>query len=118
MHQLAVPAVQQVKEEDIDRRPKWETARPTMKKEWSSSITSMKRKASVLTEADESALFRASQFPFSLFHVEADLKGKKALQGRHSTDECGGRLSPGVRPMWRVGLLVARECIFSYVLPS
>jgi hypothetical protein len=79
MRQLAVPAVLQVKEEDVDRRPKWETARPTMK-EWSSSITSMKRKASVLTEADESALFRASQFPSSLLHVEADLKGKKPFR--------------------------------------
>jgi hypothetical protein len=69
-----------VKEEAVDQRPQWETARPTMKKEWSSSITSMKRKASVLTEADESALFRASQFPSSLLHVEADLKGKKPFK--------------------------------------
>jgi hypothetical protein len=37
----------------------------------------MKRKASILTEADESALFRASQFPSCLLHVEADLKSKK-----------------------------------------
>jgi hypothetical protein len=84
MRQLAAPAVPHVKEEDIDRRPKWETARPTLKKEWSSSITSMKsslkRKASVLTEADESALFRTSQFPSSLLHEEADLKGKKPFK--------------------------------------
>jgi hypothetical protein len=113
MRQLAVPAVQQVKEEDIDRCPKWETARPTMKKEWSSSIMSMKRKASVLTEADESSLFRASQFPSSLLYVEADLKGKKPFK-----DECGGHLWPGVCLMWRVGLLVARERIFPYVPPS
>jgi hypothetical protein len=40
----------------------------------------MKRKVTALTEADESALFRASQFPSSLLHVEADLKGKKPFK--------------------------------------
>jgi hypothetical protein len=40
----------------------------------------MKRKVSVFTEADESALFRASQFPSTLLHVEADLKGKKPFK--------------------------------------
>jgi hypothetical protein len=66
--------------EDIDRRPKWESTRPTLKKEWSKSISAMKRKVTALMEAEESALFRASQFPSSLLHVEADLKGKKPFK--------------------------------------
>jgi hypothetical protein len=37
----------------------------------------MKRKVTILTEANESGLFRAPQFPSSLLHVEADLKSKK-----------------------------------------
>jgi hypothetical protein len=40
----------------------------------------MKRKVTILTEANESALFRAPQFPSSLLHVEADLKGKKPFK--------------------------------------
>jgi hypothetical protein len=77
MRQLRVPAAQKAQEEDDDRRPKWETAHPTTKKEWSSTIGTMKRMASAFTEPDESALFRASQFPSCLLHAEADLKGKK-----------------------------------------
>jgi hypothetical protein len=79
MWQLA-PASPPVAVEDIDRRPKWEPTRPTLKKEWSRSIISMKRKVTTLTEANESALFRAPQFPSSLLHVEADLKGKKPFK--------------------------------------
>jgi hypothetical protein len=40
----------------------------------------MKRMVSNLTEPDESALFRASQFPSCLLHAEADLKGKKPFK--------------------------------------
>jgi hypothetical protein len=40
----------------------------------------MKRKVTTLTEAKEAALFRASEFPSSLLHVEADLKGKKPFK--------------------------------------
>jgi hypothetical protein len=79
MRQLAVPAAQKAQEEDDDRRPKWETAHPTTK-EWSSTIGSMKRMVSNLTEPDESALLRASQFPSCLLHAEADLKGKKPFK--------------------------------------
>jgi hypothetical protein len=70
-----------VKVEDIDLRPSWEPTRPTVKKEWNKSISSMKRKVTTLTEADEAALFRASQFPSSLLQgTEADLKGKKPFK--------------------------------------
>jgi hypothetical protein len=80
MRQLAAPAAPPVVVEDIDRRPKWESTRPTLKKEWSKAISAMKRKVSALTEANESALFKASQFPSSLLLVEADLKGKKPFK--------------------------------------
>jgi hypothetical protein len=40
----------------------------------------MKRKVTNLTEAKEAALFRTSEFPSSLLHVEADLKGKKPFK--------------------------------------
>jgi hypothetical protein len=40
----------------------------------------MKRKVTTLTEADEAALFRTSEFPSSLLHVEADLKCKKPFK--------------------------------------
>jgi hypothetical protein len=79
MRQLAVPAAQKAQEEDDDRRPKWEMAHPTTKKDWSSTIGSMKRMVSNLTDNEESALFRASQFP-SCLHAEADLKGKKPFK--------------------------------------
>jgi hypothetical protein len=40
----------------------------------------MKRNVTTLTEADEAALFRISEFPSSLLHVETDLKGKKPFK--------------------------------------
>jgi hypothetical protein len=80
MRQLAAPAAPPVAVEDIDRRPKWESTRSTLKKEWNKSNSAMKQKVTALTEADESALFRASQIPSSLLHVKADLKGKKPFK--------------------------------------
>jgi hypothetical protein len=80
MRQVSAPATPPVKVEDIDRRPKWEPTPPTLKKEWSKTISSMKRKVTAFTEANEAAVFRASQFPSSLLHVEADLKGKKPFK--------------------------------------
>jgi hypothetical protein len=40
----------------------------------------MKKKVTTLTEMKEAALFRASDFPSSLLHVEANLKGKKPFK--------------------------------------
>jgi hypothetical protein len=80
MRQVTVPASTAAAEEDIDHRPSWELTRPTVKREWSRSISSMKHKVTTLTEADEVALFRTSEFPSSLLHVEADLKGKKPFK--------------------------------------
>jgi hypothetical protein len=48
-----------------------------MMKEWKSSISTMKREASALTELVASAPVRASLFPTCLLHAEADLKPKK-----------------------------------------
>jgi hypothetical protein len=75
--QLGVPAAREAKDEDDDRRPKGDTAPPTTKKEWKSSIGSMKKAASALTEPEASAPFRASLFPSCLLHAQADLKPKK-----------------------------------------
>jgi hypothetical protein len=99
MRQVSAPATPPVKAEDIDRRPKWEPTPPTLKKKWSKTISSMKRKVTALTEADEAAVFRASQFPSSLLHVEADLKSKKPFKD--------AILRPGARQMRLVSLLVA-----------
>jgi hypothetical protein len=79
MRQLA-PAVPSSVVEDIDRHPQWEPPLPTIKKDWNRSISAMKRKVTTLTEPEESDLFRAPQFPSSLLHVEADLRGKKPFK--------------------------------------
>jgi hypothetical protein len=98
-------------EEDIDHRPSWEPTPPTVKREWSKTISRMKRKAK------EAAHFRASEFPSSLLHVEADLKGKKPFI-LDDSDKCGGRLWPGARPMRRVGLLFVRQRLRTYGAPQ
>jgi hypothetical protein len=67
-------------EEDIDHRPSWEPATPTVEREWSKTISAMKRKVTTLTVAKEAAHFRTSLFPPSLLHVEADLKAKKPFK--------------------------------------
>jgi hypothetical protein len=81
VHQLGVPAAQQkAEEEDDDRRPKWDTAPPTTKREWKSSIALMKKKTAALTDCNASAPFRVSEFPACLLHAKADLKPKKAFK--------------------------------------
>jgi hypothetical protein len=78
LRQLGVPAAQEAEEaRDDDRRPKWDTAPPSTKKEWKTAISTMKREVSALMEPDASAPFRASAFPSCLLHAEADLKPKK-----------------------------------------
>jgi hypothetical protein len=47
---------------------------------YKSTIATMKREASALTEPVASAPFRASLFPTCLLHAEADLKPKKAFK--------------------------------------
>jgi hypothetical protein len=73
-------AQKKAEEEDNDRRPKWETAPSTTKREWNASIALMKKKTTALTECDASAPFRVSEFPSCLLHAEADLKPKKAFK--------------------------------------
>jgi hypothetical protein len=41
--QMGVPAAQEAQDGDNDHRPKWDTTPPTTKKEWKSSINSMKK---------------------------------------------------------------------------
>jgi hypothetical protein len=78
LRQLGVPTAQEAKEvQDDDRRPQWDTAPPTTKKEWKTSIYSMKREFSALTEPEASAPFKASLFPSCLLHAEANLKPNK-----------------------------------------
>jgi hypothetical protein len=77
-------------EEDIDHRPSWEPTPPTVKREWSRTISRMRKKVITLTEAKEAAHFRASAFPPSLLHVEADLKSKKPFkEALHRTNVAG-----------------------------
>jgi hypothetical protein len=77
-------------EEDIDYRPSWDPTPPTVKREWTKTITRMRRKVTTLTEARESTHFRASSLPPSLMHVEADLKVKKPYKdATHRTNVAG-----------------------------
>jgi hypothetical protein len=89
MRQVTVPASTPAAEEDIDHRPSWEPTRPTVKREWSRSISSMKRKVTTLTEADEATLFRTSQFPSSLLHVEPRSPSRMRCSGRNVAGACG-----------------------------
>jgi hypothetical protein len=72
LHHLGdVPIQETIKvEAEDDRRPRWNTASPTAKKEYKSTISTMKRTASALTEPVASAPFMA----------EADLRPKKAFK--------------------------------------
>jgi hypothetical protein len=77
-------------EEDVDHRPSWAPTPPTVKREWTKTITRMRRKVTTLTEARESTHFRASSLPPSLMHVEADLKAKKPYKdATHRTNVAG-----------------------------
>jgi hypothetical protein len=64
-------------EVEDDRRPRWDTPSSSPKKEWKSTISSMKTTSSVLMEPAESAPFRSSLLSPSLLHAEADLRTKK-----------------------------------------
>jgi hypothetical protein len=118
MRQLGVPAAQEAQEEDDDRRPKWDTAPPTTKREWKPSIALMKKKTAALTELDASAPFRASFFPSCLLHAEADLKPKKDFKEATLQTECGGFLRPGTRQVRRNGLLRIRQRLWRHEAPS
>jgi hypothetical protein len=83
-------SIEPAAEEDIDHRPSWEPTPPNVTREWSRTISSMKRKVTTLTEAKEAALFRASEFPSALLHVEADLKGKKPFKDAVLRTEMAG----------------------------
>jgi hypothetical protein len=89
LRQLGVPAAQEAQEEDNDCRRKWDTAPPTTKREWKSSIALMKKKTAALTEPDASAPFRASLFPSCLLHAEADLKPKNFKEATLRTNVAG-----------------------------
>jgi hypothetical protein len=79
MHKLP-DAPKKAKDEEDNRRPRWDSAPPTAKREWKASIALMKRRASALAVDNAAAPFRVSLFPSSLLHAEADLKPKKAFK--------------------------------------
>jgi hypothetical protein len=87
--------VQEVEKVDDDRRPRWDT--PSVpKKEWKSTISTMKRASSTLTEPAESAdtvPFRSSLFPGCLLHAEAELKPKKAFKDAVLKTDAAGACS-------------------------
>jgi hypothetical protein len=80
-------------EEFVDHRPSWEPTPPTVTREWNKTISRMKRKVTTLTEAKEAAQFWASEFPSSLLHVEADLKGKKPFKDAVTRTNMAGACS-------------------------
>jgi hypothetical protein len=67
-------------EEEEDRLPKWETPSTVPKVDWKTSISTLKKAVSTLTEPPESVIFRSSKFPPSLLHVEVDLKSNRAFK--------------------------------------
>jgi hypothetical protein len=73
-------APKEAEDEDDDRRPRWDSAPLTAKREWKASIALMKRRAGALAVDNAAAPFRVSLFPSSLLHAEADLKPKKAFK--------------------------------------
>jgi hypothetical protein len=73
-------ARKKAEDEDDNRRPRWESAPPTARREWKASITLIKKKANALAEDDASAPFRVSQFSSCLLYAEADLRPKKAFK--------------------------------------
>jgi hypothetical protein len=77
-------------EEDIDHRPSWEPATPTIERSWSRTISTTRRKVTTLTETKEAAHFRTSLFPNSLMHVEADLRTKKPFKEAVSRTNVAG----------------------------
>jgi hypothetical protein len=81
-HASEASATTPAAEEIVDHRPSWELTPPTVTREWNKTISRMKRKVTTLTEAKEATQFRASEFPSSLLHVEAVLKGKKPFKVR------------------------------------
>jgi hypothetical protein len=100
VRQLEVPAAQEAQEEVDDSRPKWDTAPPTTKREWKSSIALMKK---------NSAPFMASLFPSCLIHAEADLKPKKDFKE--------ATLRTNVAGACGLALVRCEEMAFSFMAP-
>jgi hypothetical protein len=67
-------------EDEDDRLPKWETPSTVPNVDWETSISTLKKTVSTLTEPPESVVFRSSKFPPSLLHAEADLRSKKVFK--------------------------------------
>jgi hypothetical protein len=67
-------------EEEDDRLPKWDTPSTKPKVDWETSISTLKKTVSSLTEPPESASIRSLKFPASLLHAEADLRLKKTFK--------------------------------------
>jgi hypothetical protein len=92
----------------------------------------MKRKVTTLTEVKEAALFRASEFPSALLHVETDLKGEKPFQDAvlrtRMTGACGlalvrcGELAfsslGGSRPSYRASTTLSQVTLPKTWAPS
>jgi hypothetical protein len=74
------PPKPKVKSEEDDRLPKWETPSTVPKVDWETSISTLKKTVTTLTEPPESVIFGSSKFPPSLLHVEADLKSNRAFK--------------------------------------
>jgi hypothetical protein len=83
-------APKKAEDEDDDRRPRWDSAPLTAKREWKASIALMKRRAGALAVDNAAAPFRVSLFPSSLLRAEANLKPKKAFKEASLRTNVGG----------------------------
>jgi hypothetical protein len=99
-------------EETVDHRPSWEPTPPTVTREWNKTISKMKRKVTTLMEAKKAAQFRASKFPSSLLHVEADFRGRSPSRMR-----CLG-LTLRAPAAWRSSGLISGERIDHHDSPE
>jgi hypothetical protein len=82
MRRVDPPKKKVKSEEEDDRLPKWDTPSTKPKVDWETSILTLKKTVSSLSEPPESATFRSLKFPSSLLHAKADLASKSHLRTR------------------------------------
>jgi hypothetical protein len=80
MRRIDLPKPKVKSEEEDDRLPKWETPSTMPKVDWETSISTLKKTVSTLTEPPESVIFRSSKFPPSLLYAKANLRTKKVFK--------------------------------------
>jgi hypothetical protein len=90
MRRIDPPKLKVTSEEEDDRLPKWETPSTVPKVDWETSISTLKKAVSTLTQPPESVIFKSSKFPPSLLHIEADLKSNRAFKDKVLRTDAAG----------------------------